>query len=89
MHEGSALILIANSVVSVGDTVLLGPDSLGAFISTVIKSIQRKRVNVLHAEAGQSVSFALKRVKRAAVRKGPSSSLSLSSPRTADYSSAT
>lgn len=58
------------SSVSVGDTVLLGPDSLGAFVPTAIKSIQRKRVNVHHAEAGQSVSFALKRIKRAAVRKG-------------------
>lgn len=53
-----------------GDNVLLGPDGLGAFLPTSIKSIQRKRVNVLHAEAGQSVSFALKRIKRAGVRKG-------------------
>lgn len=55
---------------SVGDNVLLGPDSLGNFAATSIKSIQRKRVNVLHAEAGQSVSFALKRIKRSGVRKG-------------------
>lgn len=55
---------------AIGDTVLLGPDSLGAFTPTVIKSIQRKRVPVTTAEAGQSVSFALKRVKRAAIRKG-------------------
>lgn len=56
--------------VSVGDVVLLGPDSLGAFVPTAVKSIQRKRVNVQSAEAGQSVSFALKRIKRTAVRKG-------------------
>ncbi|KAK4056733.1 hypothetical protein OIO90_002285 [Microbotryomycetes sp. JL221] len=56
--------------ISVGDTILIGPDSLGAFLPTAVKSIQRKRVNVDHAEAGQSVSFALKRTKRAAVRKG-------------------
>lgn len=55
---------------AVGDTVLLGPDSLGAFTPTAIKSIQRKRVNVQSAEAGQSVSFALKRIKRTGVRKG-------------------
>lgn len=65
------------SSVSVGQTVLLGPDSLGAFIPTVVKSCQRKRVNVLRAEAGQSVSFALKRVKRTAVRKGEKSFLGL------------
>ncbi|GAA6064648.1 hypothetical protein JCM10212_005234 [Sporobolomyces blumeae] len=52
------------------DTVLLGPDSLNAFNPVSIKSIQRKRVNVDYAEAGQSVSFALKRVKKAGVRKG-------------------
>lgn len=61
---------LSDSSVSVGDVVYLGPDSLGAFTSTAIKSIQRKRVNVAHAEAGQSVSFALKRIKRSAVRKG-------------------
>lgn len=52
------------------DTVLLGPDSLNAFLPVAIKSIQRKRVNVDYAEAGQSVSFALKRVKKTGVRKG-------------------
>lgn len=52
------------------DTLLLGPDSLNAFTPVAIKSIQRKRVNVDYAEAGQSVSFALKRVKKSAVRKG-------------------
>lgn len=49
---------------------MIGPDTLGAFQSTVIKSIQRKRTPVNRGEAGQSVSFALKRIKRAAVRKG-------------------
>jgi GTPase len=40
----------------VGDSVLLGPDSIGQFIPTSIKSIQKKRVDVETAEAGQSVS---------------------------------
>lgn len=62
--------VILSGQVSVGDNVLLGPDSLGAFAATQVKSIQRKRVGVQHAEAGQSVSFALKRVKRAGLRKG-------------------
>lgn len=54
----------------VGDTVLLGPDSVGQWATTTIKSIHRKRVPVESAEAGQSVSFSLKRVRRTAVRKG-------------------
>ncbi|KAM0752372.1 translation protein [Meredithblackwellia eburnea MCA 4105] len=62
--------IILSGKVAVGDVVLLGPDSLGQYTTTAIKSIQRKRVNVNNAEAGQSVSFALKRVKRAGVRKG-------------------
>ncbi|KAF5385788.1 hypothetical protein D9615_002552 [Tricholomella constricta] len=62
-------IMNAGSV-KTGDAVLLGPDANGSYIPTVIKSIQRKRADVTTAEAGQCVSFALKRVRRAAVRKG-------------------
>ncbi|GJE92240.1 P-loop containing nucleoside triphosphate hydrolase protein [Phanerochaete sordida] len=53
-----------------GDAILFGPDSNGKFESTVVKSIQRKRAPVQSAEAGQCVSLALKRVRRAAIRKG-------------------
>ncbi|KAG5715927.1 GTP-binding protein 1 [Termitomyces sp. T112] len=53
-----------------GDAVLLGPDSNGNYIPTIIRSMQRKRATVMTAEAGQCVSFALKRVLRASVRKG-------------------
>lgn len=53
-----------------GDVPLLGPDSVNQFIPAAIKSIQRKRVNVDYAEAGQAVTLALKRIKRAQVRKG-------------------
>ena len=51
-------------------SVMIGPDSVGQWISTQVKSIQRKRVPVSHADAGQSVSFALKRIKRNQMRKG-------------------
>ncbi|KAJ7703190.1 GTP-binding protein 1 [Mycena rosella] len=62
--------IINNGSVKTGDAVLLGPDSNGNYQSTVVKSMQRKRANVTTAEAGQCVSLALKRVRRAAVRKG-------------------
>ncbi|KAJ7218061.1 P-loop containing nucleoside triphosphate hydrolase protein [Mycena pura] len=62
--------IINNGVVKTGDAVLLGPDSNGNFQSTVVKSMQRKRADVVRAEAGQCVSLALKRVRRAAIRKG-------------------
>lgn len=62
--------VITAGFVKTGDTMLLGPDSLGAFFPSQIRSIQRKRVNVDKAIAGQSASFALKRVRRNQVRRG-------------------
>ncbi|KAF9012322.1 GTP-binding protein 1 [Cyathus striatus] len=56
--------------IKAGDAVLLGPDSNGNFQTTVIKSMQRKRAPVTTAEAGQCVSLALKRIRRADIRKG-------------------
>lgn len=57
-------------VIHAGDAVLIGPDSLGQFATTYIKSIERKRIPVLICSAGQSASFALKRIRRKEVRKG-------------------
>lgn len=62
--------VITSGSVKIGDSLLIGPDSLGQFIQTAVRSIQRKRVNVESAVAGQSASFALKRVRRNQVRKG-------------------
>lgn len=62
--------LLASGRIKAGDPVLYGPDSTGAFLPTVVKSIHRKRAEVKSAEAGQTVSLALKRVRRAGVRKG-------------------
>ncbi|GAA5820602.1 hypothetical protein JCM11251_003070 [Rhodosporidiobolus azoricus] len=68
---GTVLSGVINSgSIRPGDVPLLGPDSLNAFIPAAVKSIQRKRVNVEYAEAGQAVTIALKRIKRAQVRKG-------------------
>ncbi|OAA57282.1 GTP-binding protein 1 [Cordyceps fumosorosea ARSEF 2679] len=62
--------IVKSGVIHEGDSVLIGPDSLGQFIPTAIRSIERKRLRVPAASAGQSVSFALKKVKRKDVRKG-------------------
>ncbi|KAJ1800963.1 hypothetical protein LPJ59_000673 [Coemansia sp. RSA 2399] len=56
--------------VRVGDNVWLGPDFQGAFVATTIKGIHRKRVEVESAQAGQSVSLALRKVSRQNVRNG-------------------
>lgn len=62
--------IVKSGVVHAGDSVLVGPDSLGNFTPTSIRSIERKRIGVPAASAGQSASFALKKVKRKDVRKG-------------------
>jgi len=62
--------IIKSGVIHAGDTVLIGPDSLGQFTTTTVRSIERKRIPVPAASAGQSASFALKRVRRKDVRKG-------------------
>jgi len=48
--------------IRLGDTLLLGPDSTGQFQAIVIKSIHRKRMPVREVKAGQTASFALKKV---------------------------
>lgn len=56
--------------ISSGDTLLLGPDSTGAFHPVGLKGIHRRRMPVGEVRGGQAASFALKKVKRAAIRKG-------------------
>ncbi|KAH0261068.1 GTP-binding protein 1, partial [Aureobasidium melanogenum] len=62
--------VVKSGVVHAGDTVLVGPDGLGNFTTTSIRSIERKRIGVPACSAGQSASFALKKVRRKDVRKG-------------------
>ncbi|KAI0444631.1 P-loop containing nucleoside triphosphate hydrolase protein [Xylaria telfairii] len=62
--------IVKSGVIHVGDNILVGPDSLGQFMQTTIRSIERKRIGVPAASAGQSASFALKKIRRKDVRKG-------------------
>lgn len=62
--------IVKSGVIHAGDNVLIGPDSLGQFTQTSIRSIERKRIGVPAASAGQSASFALKKIRRKDVRKG-------------------
>ena len=57
-------------MIHAGDTVLVGPNGLGQFETTNIRSIERKRIPVPMCSAGQSASFAIRRIKRKEVRKG-------------------
>lgn len=62
--------IVKSGIIHEGDSVLIGPDSLGQFATTAIRSIERRRIRVPAAIAGQSASFALKKMKRKDVRKG-------------------
>ena len=62
--------VVKSGVIHAGDTVLIGPNSIGEFQTTTIRSIERKRIPVPMCAAGQSASFALKRIRRKEVRKG-------------------
>lgn len=62
--------IVKSGVIHAGDNVWVGPDSNGNFTATSIRSIERKRISVPAASAGQSASFALKKMRRKDVRKG-------------------
>jgi len=70
-HVGTVVSgIVKSGVIHAGDDVQIGPDSLGRFTQTSIRSIERKRIAVPAASAGQSASFALRRIRRKDVRKG-------------------
>eukprot|EP01135_Chromosphaera_perkinsii_P002354 Nk52_evm8s222 gene=Nk52_evmTU8s222 len=56
--------------VCVNDRLLLGPDSIGQFQNCVVKGIHRQRLVVPSVSAGQTATFALKKIKRSSIRKG-------------------
>ncbi|KAF2727208.1 P-loop containing nucleoside triphosphate hydrolase protein [Polyplosphaeria fusca] len=62
--------VVKSGVIHSGDTILIGPDSLGQFTTTKVRSIERKRIQVPGCSAGQSASLALRNVRRKDVRKG-------------------
>ncbi|KAJ2159736.1 hypothetical protein GGF46_002815 [Coemansia sp. RSA 552] len=70
-HVGTVVSgVVRKGVVRMGDSVWLGPDYNGVFVPTVIRGIQRKRVDVQAGLPGQSVSLAVKKISRSQVRKG-------------------
>jgi len=53
-----------------GDELLLGPDRHGHWTRVQVRSVHAERLAVRQASAGQRAAFALRRVKRSAVRRG-------------------
>lgn len=56
-------------LIKLNDTLLLGPDPLGNFLSIAVKSIHRKRMPVKEVRGGQTASFALKKVSAENTKK--------------------
>lgn len=59
-----------SGTIRVNDTLQLGPDSNGQFQMVTIKGIHRRRMPTTEVRGGQTGSFALKKIKRSAIRKG-------------------
>lgn len=52
------------------DTLMLGPDPNGQFVTITVKSIHRNRIVVDKVKSAQSASFSIKKIKRSQIRKG-------------------
>ncbi|NHJ33477.1 MAG: elongation factor 1-alpha [Asgard group archaeon] len=61
---------LMSGIVTIDDELLIGPDEFGNFSEVKIRSIQNKRIPVKRVVAGQTATFALRRIQRSAIRKG-------------------
>ncbi|MHA1121350.1 MAG: GTP-binding protein [Candidatus Heimdallarchaeota archaeon] len=61
---------LMSGTVTIDDELLLGPEEFGNFQDVKIKSIHNKRLQVKRVVAGQTATFALRRIQRSALRKG-------------------
>ncbi|EJW83702.1 GTP-binding protein AGP-1, partial [Wuchereria bancrofti] len=57
-------------MISLNDTMLIGPNPYGEFIPVPIKSIHRKRMPVSKIRCGQTASFSIRKLNKKEVRKG-------------------
>ena len=55
--------------ISVGDTLWLGPDQVGAFCPVSVKSIESRRVPFTSIKTGQSATLAIKSLSKKVVLK--------------------
>lgn len=62
--------LLMKGQVHVKSQVWVGPDSVGKFKKTIIKSIQDKRVDISSAVSGQNVTFGLRNIGIDEIHRG-------------------
>ncbi|KAJ1503003.1 Short integuments 2, mitochondrial [Coelomomyces lativittatus] len=63
-------VTVMSGTVHLGDTLYLGPNAQGGYVPTQIKGIHIKYVPVPSVSAGHTATLALKKIKRAVLRKG-------------------
>ncbi|VDN23980.1 unnamed protein product, partial [Gongylonema pulchrum] len=57
-------------VISLNDTMVIGPNLRGEFIPIPVKSIHRKRMAVRNIRSGQTASISIRKLSKKEVRKG-------------------
>lgn len=62
--------IVHSGSIKTGSSLLLGPDKTGKFRPVVIRGIERNRLPVDTVNAGETATFALKKIKRTDLRKG-------------------
>lgn len=61
---------VISGILKANTTLMFGPDSLGKFKEVDVRTLQRRRLPVEHAQKGQTVAAAVRKLKRKEVRKG-------------------
>jgi len=61
---------VVSGTIDAHSSLVIGPDSLGMFIPINIRNIRTRTGDTDHAQAGQSITIATRRLARTSVRKG-------------------
>jgi len=61
---------VVSGTIDTHSQLVIGPDSLGMFMPLTVRNIRTRTGDTDHAQAGQSITIAVRRLDRNAVRKG-------------------
>jgi len=61
---------VVSGTIDMHTPLVLGPDSLGNFMPITVRNIRTRTGDTDHAQAGQSITIAVRRLARSVVRKG-------------------
>jgi len=61
---------VVSGSIQANDSLVIGPDSTGNFIPLTVRNIRTRTGDTDHAQAGQAITIATRRLTRSVVRKG-------------------